>query len=106
MALFLRMPLTFRVGDTAECRINMEPARVSWRYYDVGKFEWDLWLAVGGDGNVVHPLKPSPDQQAAIAMHGAADDADGRLRFQQRLAIHRLCLVQPREVRTRTHALG
>jgi hypothetical protein len=39
MALFLRMPLTFRVGDTAECRINMEPARVSWRYYDVGKFE-------------------------------------------------------------------
>jgi hypothetical protein len=28
--LFLSMPLTFKVGDTAECKINGEPTQVSW----------------------------------------------------------------------------
>jgi hypothetical protein len=28
---FISMPKTFKVGDTANCRINQEPARLTWR---------------------------------------------------------------------------
>jgi hypothetical protein len=27
----IHMPLDFKVGDTRDCRINREPARVTWR---------------------------------------------------------------------------
>jgi hypothetical protein len=35
------MPTTFKVGDTAECRINREPARVTWRDKDTLVIEPD-----------------------------------------------------------------
>src|SRR5215470_13109237 len=28
---FMSMPKTFKIGDTLDCRINMEPARLTWR---------------------------------------------------------------------------
>jgi hypothetical protein len=28
---FISMPKTFGIGDTADCRINKEPARLTWR---------------------------------------------------------------------------
>ena len=31
---FISFPKTFRIGDTADCRINKEPARVTWRDAD------------------------------------------------------------------------
>ena len=34
MAFVISMPSTFKVGDTAECRINREPALVTWRDKD------------------------------------------------------------------------
>jgi hypothetical protein len=27
----MMMPTTFKVGDTADCKINTEPARLTWR---------------------------------------------------------------------------
>ena len=31
---FISFPTSFNVGDTADCRINKEPARVTWRDAD------------------------------------------------------------------------
>jgi hypothetical protein len=31
---FVSMPKDFKVGDTVDCRINREPARVTWRDVD------------------------------------------------------------------------
>jgi hypothetical protein len=28
---FISMPRSFKIGDTADCRINHEPARITWR---------------------------------------------------------------------------
>ena len=34
MALTLHMPTTFRIGDTAECKINGKSAQVMWQDAD------------------------------------------------------------------------
>lgn len=31
MAFFISMPRDFKIGDTEDCRINREPARLTWR---------------------------------------------------------------------------
>jgi hypothetical protein len=35
------MPVTFKIGDTADCRINAAPARVTWRDADTLVIEPD-----------------------------------------------------------------
>jgi hypothetical protein len=38
---FMTMPTTFRIGDTAECRINAKPQRVTWTDKDTLVIEPD-----------------------------------------------------------------
>ena len=51
---FISMPRDFKVGDTADCRINKKPARVTWR--DANHFEPDdvrVIMAVDKEGELI-----------------------------------------------------
>lgn len=49
---FLSMPKTFQVGDTADCKINGEPKRVTWH-------DRDTMVIVPGDARHIHLIDSS-----------------------------------------------
>lgn len=65
MAFLISMPKTFKVGDTADCRINKKPARVTWRDKHTLVIEPD-------DARRIVDLRSSGD-----LLYFACTDADG-----------------------------
>ena len=65
MAFLISMPKTFKVGDTAPCRINQKPAQITWRDKDT------LVIEPGDARRIVHY------QQSGDLQDFACADADG-----------------------------
>jgi hypothetical protein len=60
----IHLPRTFRVGDTADCRINAKPARVTWREIDTPVIE-------PGDARTILSRDREDD---LVTFHGADDN--------------------------------
>lgn len=54
---FISLPKTFNIGDTADCRINHEPARVTWRdpgHLVIEPDDARLIIAVDKSSDLIH----------------------------------------------------
>jgi hypothetical protein len=65
MAFVISMPRDFKVGETRDCRINREPAQVTWR-------DADTLVIEPGDAREVVFIDRGPDLLTFICA-----DADG-----------------------------
>ena len=63
----MHMPETFKVGDTAACRINGEPAQLTWRSPNT--------LVIGAD-DARHIVKTHVENGLRSFFCGDADDGD------------------------------
>jgi hypothetical protein len=61
----MHMPTSFKIGDTAACRINSKPAQLTWR---------DQHTLVIGDNNARRIVKTSVEYDMRVFF---CDDGDG-----------------------------
>src|SRR3954465_714668 len=72
LMFMIHMPLSFKVGDTAECRINMKPRRLTWRD--------NKHLVIEADDAHAHPARQIGNVIVRQGHLSLEPDRGGRLR--------------------------
>lgn len=68
----ISMPAAFKVGDTADCRINGKPARLTWR-------DEDTLVIEPGDARKIFSVRPAHDVTYFVCGAAGQDKEDAIL---------------------------